>query len=126
MSDEENLLRRLASRFPMPADPLAGVADHRHRRARRRRIASGVLGVALTGALIVGLSPRFTRGPAAPGRSGIAFPRTVEANGMRIDIPSNYSVLTSAEAFSVYQVENGGWSAFGFPECGWARRGPDP
>jgi hypothetical protein len=125
MSDEDRFLKRKASGFPLPADPLGGVADRLHRRVRRRRVVAGGVGVILTVALVGGLTQSMRLERSTPGQSVVQPGRTVEANGLFIDIPPGDSVFTSAQAFSSYQMENGAFSPLGLPRCGWSRPGPN-
>lgn len=116
MSDEDRYLERLGASYELPTDPLGGVADRLRRRARRRGAIVGGLSVLVAVALVAGISVavRPTSGPGLLPSS-----RTVEANGLSIDTPSGYSVLTSARAYAGYRTENGPWSPLGLARCGW-------
>ena len=124
MSDEDRILERLGSRFPLPTDPLGGVADRLRRRARWRGVVAGASSVIIVAALVVGLVYVSPGDRSTPGQG--PFMRTVEVTGLSIDVPSNYSVLTSAQAFAGYRAEHGAWSPVGLPRCGWSRPGSNP
>jgi hypothetical protein len=125
MNDEDRILERLGSRFPLPTDPLGGVADRLRRRARWWGVLGGASSVIVVAALVAGLV-YIPADRSTPGQGVLPLMRTVEATGLSIDVPSRYSVLTSAQAFAGYRAENGAWSPLGLPRCGWSRPGSNP
>jgi hypothetical protein len=121
--DKDPDLNRLADRFQLPSDPLAGVIERRRRRSRNRRIAGGGVGLLLA----VGLIAILVRTPTPPGPSPAtsagAGPPAFGTTGLRLTLPPSYVRITDALAYKRYVVRNGGWGALGSTRCGWSSDG---
>jgi hypothetical protein len=69
MSEYSDILERIADRVPMPEPALDRMERRREKRRRNERVSAGVLGLALTAALGLGLArmlPASTPQPATP------------------------------------------------------------